>query len=570
LAHMGCKEAVAALMEAVNDREPSVCEAVVAALGTLGDVRACDALIRCIGHDAAEVRLRAAEVLEALGQPQWKQWVKGDTGDFARLGNSGESCVVEPLVRALEHNSPKGRVAAARALGDTKNERAVEPLIKALSVDDYSCMGMRDAAIRSLGSIGGHRAVEALLNILRWNVNSGCTTLDERLRGAVVAALRAADSVMPLIEEMRRGTPNAAHALGEIGDRRAVDPLIEALKNRALQAEAIRALAKMGDKRAVDALIEVGRDSDALRALGKLGDSRAVGHLISALDKGSAAAADALGELGDASAIAPLIRALGLDGETRKAAAKALASLGQPQWERWIKGDEDDFARLGESREGGAVEVLVTQLGSTEGKARLAAANALKALGEPQWCNWIRGDKEDFVRLAAEGDGGAVDVVMKVIEDRLYDDDVREAAKVVAQKHGIRAAGAFVGLLHRRRDALPLLIAAAETSPAVRGRIVLEIVATKTLERLAAGMRSNGTILCGLEDRKKAAMEILRIIRSFPELPEVLTGGLVREMGVAHSDWKTHYDQRVGPPPNDCAHTDSKHGDSGIGINTDF
>jgi HEAT repeat protein len=85
----------------------------------------------------------------------------------------------------------------------------------------------------------------------------------------------------------------AAEALGEIGDKRAVDPLIEALNDKKplIRWKAAEALGEIKDKRAVDPLIEAlkGEDEDwcvrktAAEALGKIGDKRAVEPLIEAL-----------------------------------------------------------------------------------------------------------------------------------------------------------------------------------------------------------------------------------------------------------------------------------------------
>ena len=55
---------------------------------------------------------------------------------------------------------------------------------------------------------------------------------------------------------------SAANALGEIGDSRAVDPLIDMLKsqNWEVRKDAARALGEIGDSRAVDPLIAALKD----------------------------------------------------------------------------------------------------------------------------------------------------------------------------------------------------------------------------------------------------------------------------------------------------------------------
>jgi len=92
----------------------------------------------------------------------------------------------------------------------------------------------------------------------------------------------------------------AANALGELGDKSAVEPLIQALKESDVQIRraAAGALEKVGNAEAVEAI----------------GDSRAVEYLIQALmDKEEDVrwySAMALGEIGDQRALEPLTQAL--------------------------------------------------------------------------------------------------------------------------------------------------------------------------------------------------------------------------------------------------------------------
>ena len=129
--------------------------------------------------------------------------------------------------------------------------------------------------------------------------------------------------------------------------RRNIGGLIKALgyrhdKGREVAQTAAEALGKIGDPRAVEALITALKDesvSDNVRqaageALGKIGDARAVEPLIAILKNGSSdvrqAAAEALGKVGDARAVEALITALKQEKywSLRQAAAEALDALG--------------------------------------------------------------------------------------------------------------------------------------------------------------------------------------------------------------------------------------------------
>ena len=79
---------------------------------------------------------------------------------------------------------------------------------------------------------------------------------DEMVRRAAalrLGELRAAEAVEALLVELARGSWAAARALGEIGDERALEPLIEALSGP-VDRVAAEALGRLGDPRAAPAL----------------------------------------------------------------------------------------------------------------------------------------------------------------------------------------------------------------------------------------------------------------------------------------------------------------------------
>jgi len=92
-------------------------------------------------------------------------------------------------------------------------------------------------------------------------------------------------------EDWRRARRAAATALGELGDARAVQPLIEALKDgdNSIATIAAKALGEIGSGEAVEPLIFALKDkrhtvrAQAATALGHLRDVRAVEPLIMAL-----------------------------------------------------------------------------------------------------------------------------------------------------------------------------------------------------------------------------------------------------------------------------------------------
>jgi HEAT repeat protein len=271
-------------------------------------------------------------------------------------------------------------------------ERALHPIIKMIEGEmgrsKVPSYGNRLDAVKVLGKIGDSRAVEPLIKALRPSRLGGVGWL-------------------------------AAYALGDIGDSRAVEPLIKVLEvdsharkgefwgdsERRCQAAA-RALGKIGDERAVEPLAKALENEGsevreaAVLALGKFGEL-AVEPLIKALGDENyevrLAAAGVLGAISDSRAVEPLSKMLNLrypksymDGEwsVRRKAAEALGEIGDSH----------------------AVEPLIKALGDEHNKVRIAAAKALGDIGDP----W------------------AVEPLIKALEDKA--NHVREAAKEALKK----------------------------------------------------------------------------------------------------------------------------------------
>lgn len=136
-------------------------------------------------------------------------------------------------------------------------------------------------------------------------------------------------------------------ALGQLGDKKATTPLLEALKRGpdAVTWEAAKSLGLIGSRRATNKLIQVlktepdaGTRTAAAYALGLLCDGRAVQSLIAVLKNDNEKrslrghAAEALGNIGDDRAVAPLIAALkNRSVEVRFWSVFALGRIGDPR-----------------------------------------------------------------------------------------------------------------------------------------------------------------------------------------------------------------------------------------------
>jgi len=289
------------------------------------------------------------------------------------LGRLGDARALAPLIEALQDKNNSLRGNAAEALGEIGDSRAVPCLIEALGdKDDYPVR----CAVEALGKLGDETAVEHLVPFLKHDPRSEVTEAaaksleklgwepkDDEEKAYCLLAKRNWDelaklgkaAVPPLIwaTEIDTGSlrVRAAITLGEIGDPRAVKPIIRAWRadwDPSSQFNVKLALYSISDPAAVEPLIEALRGEGvsvygrwlAVEALGRIGDSRAVGPLIEALkdeDKDLCLkAAKALGEIGDARAVGPLVNAIkgdiartgGCVGELAAAATEALGDIG--------------------------------------------------------------------------------------------------------------------------------------------------------------------------------------------------------------------------------------------------
>lgn len=159
---------------------------------------------------------------------------------------------IEDHIAALNGGSSDEKQRAAVALGNARDPRGVEPLIKALrSSDDF----VRNFAATALGKIGDPRALEPLVQAL-----SDTHMLVRRAAAQALGSLRLAGAVEPLVKALETDEflvqRCAAEALGDIGDASAVAPLIRALKSSDsfVRDGAANALVKIGNP-AVDGLV---------------------------------------------------------------------------------------------------------------------------------------------------------------------------------------------------------------------------------------------------------------------------------------------------------------------------
>lgn len=328
------KLAVEPLIEALKDEEPKVREAAASALEDVNDVQAVEPLIEALKDEEKEVREAAASALgrykdERAVEPLIEAMLCLNGGGWASesaaksLSQIGGERAIEALIAVLKDQTMGGETVAAAVSVITvcQDERGVEALIEALKHENFYAV---TRAAWFLGAIASHGPMSKLDSVVEQSRIVQAKLVRERAVEPLIEALKGeqyfrrltsalgigqalveigtehvVEELIDLLKyENTRANGSqvqvrnvAAYALGEIGDIRAVGPLIEALEEKDLDlySTVTIALAEIGDERAVEPLIEALKDDDwyvrvsSARALGIIGDERAVEPLNEAL-----------------------------------------------------------------------------------------------------------------------------------------------------------------------------------------------------------------------------------------------------------------------------------------------
>jgi len=299
-----------------------------------------------IARDDADLRI----LMEKLSDPDPDERVKA----LQVLGGRGDPRATEPILAALKDRKTAVRDAAFAALSELvaslKTKRDVKTLGMILRYPENI---IRQTAISALGDIPTAQSAEILVGEL--------ADPDARIQAKTLEALKKIDrpAAEPLMKSLKSDDIsvriNSVMLLGDIGEKGAVEPLIEMLKFHSddlavdsirLRLESATALGRIKDPLAAPALIDTLRDTSpqvrerAASALQELGPAIADQLTKVLMDEDANVrinAARILGEIKDTESVEPLIRALLVDmGEDkswlfRVDAAKALGKIGDPR-----------------------------------------------------------------------------------------------------------------------------------------------------------------------------------------------------------------------------------------------
>lgn len=310
-----------------NPEKPGLLSAIKT-LGKSNNPEGIQPLTNILCNKDKNVRIFAVNALAKLGEPQWHNLIQGNDEDFQRIAKSGNKHLIKSLVAMAQYCPEKG--IERKALGNSKN-----PLVTNIVRDNLTKHKNQDKRflIEILGNLKDIRAIPILSRFLK-------------------------DKKHVLV---------ATEALGNIGDPRSVEPLIEILPHidPKIRIAIAEALLKLGEPIWKDLIL--GDDGDFER-LGKTGDLRILQPLTDALLLYSVpTGAKGLAAIGNTEAAEALNEALSSrSGSVRKAGAQALAKLDDPFWKKLIQGSIGDFSKLGTSGHPRAIKVLIRFINNSD------------------------------------------------------------------------------------------------------------------------------------------------------------------------------------------------------------
>ena len=249
-------------------------------------------------QSATTLRQKLVQVNQDLGIVQARIEALRDAGSWPeraaaaeRLGRIGHSGAVLPLIAVLQDQSEDKQVksVASLALLKIRDLRAIQPLIEALGRDDAAISRPIADVLEGLLP----HAVPALLDVLRSSKTDGQRYWAARILGASTDSQTAVPLIAALQDRSEKVRAEAACSLGRLKARQAIHPLTNLLlrdPRAPVREEAARALGEIGDERALEALKQALGElpyevrAGALAAMEKMGDE-AVPLFLQALDE---------------------------------------------------------------------------------------------------------------------------------------------------------------------------------------------------------------------------------------------------------------------------------------------
>jgi HEAT repeat protein len=500
---------------------------------------------------------------------------------ISTLGNIGGTHALKALFDAYEGTYDGYWEEAVHAIRRIKIEADALPVLASVLADPKA---NRWLGAQILGEIRLPQVVDILVPFLS----------DERIREAVAKALRSAQwvppkseegalywigldepggcaaigvpAVLPLLGALKKDGQSfvtAARTLGKIGDRRAVQPLIQALKKRQkeFREAASEALGEIGDPEAVTALAEALRDEE---------------YAV------SWAAADALAKIGTPAMLSVRAASKDANKRVRISAVRTLGKMGEASIESLIsllrdnerEVREEAIRGLGQIRDARGVEPLITVLQDSDWHMRQAAVHALGTIcdkravepliaaikdNEPAVRHWV------FDALGKIGDKRAVEPLLAALEGNKW--DRKAVVEALGTLRDVRALAPLIPLLQDGDIEVRLQAGEAVAKLGYDRGIdtVVEILKAAFLETARATQENLYGAGSASTRCKIAISALVRIADANPSIIRSRWRAIAEDVQSLHRDFNSHRDesQKVIVPndSNDCTHSETRHED---------
>jgi len=471
--------AAGALIKALQDEDTNVRYHAIEALGKLKATDAVDALVEIVESRDFFLAFAALEALAKIGDariaPRMVPLLEDELlrePAINLLGQLGDESAIAPLTSLLNTpTAPTDLIAEAlAALSDRYEQQYREgAYIADLTSREISPTGIQN--LLDALETPGKENLRSIALVLGWLKRSGVDRALTRLMGRIdlrneiiEALVRHGPATLDLLMaqlsaedlEVRR---SAVVALGRIGDSTATTALVKTLGDESLTIDAANALAEIGDPKAVDGLLNlIGNDDASIR-------QAAVSALNSVIEPSMSERIIPLLHDPDPNVRESAVKIAGYFGYPD--AAGALLELSHDANERVRCAAIEHLPYVEDER---AFEILVEAIKAESPDVRAAAARALGTMDTPEVVQpLIEGLSDDDVwvryfsarALGRRRSEESVAALEKVIEKEKFNHVRIAALDSLGQIGGQRIAGIVAGLV---RDDDPDVAHAAQVA----------------------------------------------------------------------------------------------------------
>ncbi len=501
------RRAVEPLIAALKDRDCRVRYEAMKALGEIKDPRAVGPLIAAMKEvEGARMQEVAANALVKIGAP-----------------------TVDPMVAELRDHKSKVGIWAVIVLGEIKDSRAVVPLVAALKEGDRDNSFITGALVTI-----GVSVVEPSLALLQ------DSNPDVRSAAAwMLGEIKDDHVIKPLIAALEDRSSTVRKTAADALQKRGYEPSTQSQRITFLMAEQDWGMLVKIGRPAVESLMAALKDDtsqvrmNAAKALGDIKDERAIGPLVNAL-RACHAHMDETKTFGeallcfDAAATEPLMSAL-RDGDSlvQYATRDLLIKIGIPAVEPLIAVliDEDfsmrdaagdALAKINTRTQGAALSrisnptmnLLFAALKGSDPRVRQLAAKALATVKDTRAVAPLAAALEDsdmFVRLysiealARIGDVRAVEPLVTALKNSNYfaglalakfgAPAVKPLVAMLGDANRILRQHAAIALVEMGEPAIvPVLAALSDKNPLVRHAVARSLTKIEPTRRMKSAL----------------------------------------------------------------------------------